>query len=425
MTADEDGSRWLSVLARYPDFRRLLAGNSISLLGSSVTTLALPLTAVVYLRASPAQMGFLGAVALLPHLVLGLPAGVWVDRLPYRRTLVLADLARTVLLGSVPLLATLGLLRIWQLYAVAVLAGVGDLFETVTAQSFTPMLVSRQELLPANSALMLSNATVTTTGSALGSALVSLLSAPIAIATDAISFLLSGLCKARIRDPGLVGDPIEPRERRLRGDILDGLRAVFAQRIVRAVTVAAAVGALAGQTQNVVLVLYLVRNLGFSSGLVGVVIAVGGVASVLGALLAPGITRRVGPGRAFIAGMLLAATAGLVLATVAGPLAPMLVVVVAAQLLRGAGPSLYGINQQTFRQTLIAPDLLSRANATWRFLVYGTQSLGALLGGLLGSTLGLRATLVVSSGVMLIGTVIACVSPLRFRVSASRVGGLA
>jgi MFS family permease len=155
----------LSVLGRYPDFRRLFVGNSISTLGSSVTTVALPLTAVVYLHASPAEMGLLGAVALLPYLVLSLPAGVWVDRMmSYKRLLVLADLAQALLLGSIPVLAILGVLRLWQLYVVVVLAGVASLFETVAAQSFIPRLVSRQQLLPANSALMLSNATVSTTG---------------------------------------------------------------------------------------------------------------------------------------------------------------------------------------------------------------------------------------------------------------------
>ncbi len=126
--------------------------------------MALPLTAVVHLHASPVQMGLLGAVAWMPHLVLGLPAGVWVDRMPYKWTLVASDLVQTLLLGSIPVLATLGLLQIWQLYVVALLAGIGNLFETVTAQSFIPILVSRRQLLPANSAFMLSNAT----GSALG-----------------------------------------------------------------------------------------------------------------------------------------------------------------------------------------------------------------------------------------------------------------
>ena len=400
------------VLSRYRDFRWLFTGNSVSLLGSGVTTVALPLTAVVYLHASTAQMGVLGAVALLPHLVLGLPAGVWVDRTSYRRVLVLADLTQTLLLGSVPVLGVLGVLRVWQLYAVAVLAGACNLFETVTAQSFTPRLVPRQQLLPANSTLMVSRATVGTTGAALGGILVSLLTAPVAIAADAASFLLAGLCKARIRTPGLAAVEDRPRGQ-LRAEIREGLRVIFGHEIIRAATLASTVGALAGQMQAVILVLYLVRGLGLSGALVGAVIAVGGAAGIPGALQAVRITERIGPGPAFITGMLLASSGGLVLAVASRPLVLALVILVIAQALRGAGPALYGVNQQTFRQALIPPIALSRANATWRFLVYGMQPIGALLGGLAGSALGLRATLIISSAAMLLGTAIAYASPLR------------
>jgi hypothetical protein len=400
------------VLSRYRDFRWLFTGNSVSLLGSGVTTVALPLTAVVYLHASTAQMGVLGAVALLPHLILGLPAGVWVDRMPYRRVLVLADLTQTLLLGSVPVLGALGVLRIWQLYAVAVLAGACNLFETVTAQSFTPRLVPRQQLLPANSTLMISRATVGTTGAALGGILVSLLTAPVAIAADAASFLLAGLCKARIRTPGLAAVEDRPRGQ-LRAEIREGLRVIFGHEITRAATLASTIGALAGQMQAVILVLYLVRGLGLSGALVGAVIAVGGAAGIPGALQAVRITERIGPGPAFITGMLLASSGGLVLAVASRPLPLALVILVIAQALRGAGPALYGVNQQTFRQALIPPIALSRANATWRFLVYGMQPIGALLGGLAGSALNLRATLIISSAVMLLGTAIAYASPLR------------
>ncbi|MFC4898826.1 MFS transporter [Streptosporangium amethystogenes subsp. fukuiense] len=410
---DRPSSRPRSVLRRYPDFRRLFVGNCTSLLGSSVTMVALPLTAVVHLNASPAQMGLLGAAALLPHLVLGLPAGAWVDRMPYRRILVLADLAQALLLGSVPVAAVLGVLQIWHLYVVMVLTGVCGLFEAVTAQSFTPVLVPREQLLPANSALMLSNATVTTTGSALGGVLVSLLTAPIAIVVDAVSFLLAGLCKARIRTPGPAVVSTERHQRHLWADILDGVRAVFAHRIIRATTLAATLGALGGQIQNVILVLYLVKDLNLSPALIGAVIAIGGVAGILGALVVAPITQRIGPGRSFITGMFLAAIAGPVLAAAGSPLPLTLTVLAAAQVLRGVGPSLYSVNQQTLRQALIIPTLLSRVNATWRFLVYGTQPLGALISGLLGSLLGLRATLVIGSGVMLLGTAIAYASPLR------------
>lgn len=282
----------------------------------------------------------------------------------------------------------------------------------MTAQSFTPGLVPRQQLLAANSALMISRATVGTTGAALGGILVSVVTAPIAIAADVASFLLAGLCKARIRTSGLA--VVENRQpAHLRHEISEGLRIVFGLKVIRAVTLAATIGALAGQMQAVILVLYLVRQLGLSTALVGGAIAVGGAAGILGALAATPITRRAGPGPAFITGMFLASAGGLVLAAASRPLPLALVILVAAQTLRGTGPSLYGVHQQTLRQALIPPAALSRANATWRFLVYGMQPIGALLGGLIGAALGLRATLIISSVVMFAGTTVAYASPAR------------
>ncbi|GGK94422.1 MFS transporter [Sphaerisporangium melleum] len=403
-----------AVLAGHADFRRLFAGNSVSLFGSSVTTVALPLTAVTHLGASPAEMGVLGALAWLPHLVLGLPAGVWVDRLPYRRVLIVTDAAQLLLVGSIPALAVFRALSIWHLYVVAVLAGVAGLFASVAAQSFTPRLVPRDRLLAANSALMLSNATVGTTGSGIGGVLVAALGAPMAIVVDAASFLVSALCKTRIRTPGRVSAAGEPRPpMRLRSSIAEGWRAVFAHPVLRAVVVAATVGAFAGQVQAVVLVLYLVRDMSLSSGQIGALIAAGGLASVAGALMASRVTHRLGPGPTFILGMFLASVAGLVLAAAVGPFLVAFAVLVFAQCLRGLGPSLYGVNQQTLRQVLVPAELLARVNATWRFLAFGGQSLGALAGGVAGTAFGLRATLVAGSCLMLTGVAAGLLSPVR------------
>ncbi|MBP2705071.1 MFS transporter [Microbispora sp. RL4-1S] len=421
--AGEDSGRpWglRTVLVRHADFRRLFAGSTVSLFGSSVTTVALPLTSVVCLHASATEMGVLSAVMWLPHLVLGLPAGVWVGRMPYRRVLIIGDVSQMLLIGAIPALAALGLLRMWHLYVVMLLAGVANLFATVAAQSLTPQLVPRDQLLPANSALMLSNATVNTTGSALGGLLVAALTAPIAMVVDAVSFLVSSLFKMRIQASGRVDTPAaetaaaeERQPTHLRAGIVEGWRAVFAHPVMRAVVTAATVGAFAGQTQAVVLMLYLVRDIGLPAGQVGALVALSGVAGVVGALTAPRITRRLGPGPAFIAGMSFASVSGLVLAAATGPFVAVFAVLAVAQLLRGAGPSLYGINQQTFRQALIPAELLSRVNATWRFLAFGGQSIGALAGGAAGTALGSRATLVAGSCLMLAGTVVALLSPVR------------
>lgn len=378
-----------------------------------MTSVALPLTAVVYLHASAAEVGILGSVTYLPKLLFGLPAGVWVDRLAYRRLLVLCDSIQALVIGAIPVLAALGQLLIWQLYVVGVLAGLANLFETVTAQSFLPLLVPRSQLLPANSALQLSNSTVNTTGTALGGLLVSVLTAPFAMAVDAASFVISAFSKARIRSPGHAVVATDSNTGGLHREIATGLKAVLRHRIIGRITVAATIGALAGQMQAVLLVLFLVRDLKLSSALVGVTIAISGVASIAGALFATRITRRLGPGPTFILGMLIASLAGIAVALTRGPFAVVLVVLAAAMLLRGSGPSLYGVNQRALRQGLIAPDYLSRANASWQFLVYGTQTLGALFGGLLATALGLRATFLVSSAIMLSGTALALLSPVR------------
>lgn len=401
------------VLTEHPDFRRLFGGSTVSLFGSSVTTVALPLTAVSYLDASAVQMGLLSASALLPNLLFALPAGVWLSRLAYRPVLVATDLLQAGLLGMVPVLALLGLLEVWQLYVVVLLAGTCSLFDAVAAESFTPLLVPHDRLLAANGLRALSASTVSTSGNAVAGALVQLLSAPVALAVDALSFVASAFWKSRISVDGRFPSPrVQPRETSVR-QVRSGFQVVFGHPVLRSITISATVGALAGQLQNVVLVLYLVRELQLPVATVGLVIAVAGLAGVLGALAGASITARLGHGPTFLLGMVATSLAGFVLATAAGPPPVVLAVLVAGQFLRGIGPSLFGMNQQTIRQSLVPSELLPRALATWRVLVYGVQPVGALLGGLLGEAMGLRAALVVGSVVMLVGAATGAAGPLR------------
>jgi MFS family permease len=189
------------------------------------------------------------------------------------------------------------------------------------------------------------------------------------------------------------------------------------------ITLTATVGALTGQIQNVVLVLYLVRELHLSPGLVGAAVAISGAAGILGALVAVPVTERAGHGPAYILGVLCAGAAGLVLAAARGPFWLVFTVIAAGQVLRGIGPSLYSINQQTLRQALTAPEMLSRINATWRFLVFGMQPIGALIGGFLGGAIGLRNTLIVGGIGTLAGAALALVSPLlKFRRLPPQLG---
>jgi MFS family permease len=397
----------------HPEFFKLWTGQAISSFGSAITTVAMPLAAVVVLHAASFQMGVLSALAVLPHLLFGLLAGVWVDRLPRRSLLVVADVGRALLLGTIPLLGVLGVLRIEHLYAVAFLTGVLTLLFDTASTTLVPALVGRENLVRANGAWLLSASVAGTVGPSLAGGLVQLLSAPVTIGFDAVSFLLSAGCSLLVRVAPSSSAAAGRRPIRLRAEIGEGLRTLFGSPILSPVVVSATVGALAGAMQGPLVVLYLVRDLRLSPTLVGLAITVAGAASVAGALLAPGYSRRMGLGRAYISGQLLASLAGVALAAASGSTALIAPFVVVGQLLRGLGPSLFSVPQTTLRQSLVPDHVLGRVNATWRFLVFGAQPLGALLGGALGAGLGLRATLVVSSLGMMVGFLWAVRSPLR------------
>ena len=401
------------VLRQHPEFFKLWSGQAISSFGSAITTVALPLTAVVVLHASPVQMGVLLASTTLPHLLFGLVAGVWVDRLPRRSILVGADVARSLLLGTIPVLGVIGALRIEHLYAVAFLTGVMTMLFEIASMTLLPALVGRDDLIQANGVMVLNTSVAGTAGPALAGGLVQALTAPLAIAFDAASFLLSAGCSLLIE---VKQDPTSAGARgsaRLWAEIVEGLRVVFGSPVLSAVAVSAGIGSMAGAMQGALVVLYLARDLHLSAAFIGLAVAASGAASVVGALLAPPYSRWLGAGPAYITGQMLASAAGLILAAARGPLSVVLLFVVVGRLAGGLGAPLYAVPQRTLRQSLVPGQVLGRVNATWRFLVIGAQPLGALLGGLLGAAIGLRAALVAGSVGILIAVTWATRSPLR------------
>jgi MFS family permease len=416
--------RYQAVFRRHPNFLKLWSGQSISSFGSAVTTLALPLTAVLALKAGPVQMGLLAAVGFLPHLALGLPAGVWVDRWPRRPILVVTDLGRAVLLGSIPLLALFGMLRMEYLYAVALVVGVCTLFFDVAATSYVPSLVGRNDLLEANSATALSSALAATAGPALAGGLVQLLTAPVAIAVDALSYVVSACSAMLILVPEVQSPPAEQR-RHLWSEVAEGLRVLIEDPILRPIIGASAVGSFGGAMRQAVLVLYLVRSLGFSPTLLGIVFAASGVASVLGALLAGPARDRFGPGPPIVGGTLLWCLGNALIPLAGGPLAVVVLLVLTAQVLGGVGTPVYSINQITVRQAIVPYRLLGRINASRRFLVFGVIPLGALLGGALGQTYGLRPALIVGVAWQALSVLWLLLSPVRLLREMPALAGTA
>lgn len=398
-------------MLRHREFLKLWVGQGVSASGSAITAVAMPLVAVVTLRASPVDMGVLSALTVLPHLVFGLPAGVWVSRVSRRRVMIAADLGRAVLLGAVPALSAVGLLRMEHLYVVAVLAGLLTLLSDTASMTLLPALVPRASLMQANSASMLNQTVASTTGPSVAGVLTQVASAPFAIAVDALSFLVSAVASFLIREPPLPA--VAPGWYRL----LAGLRELFGSPVLSALTVSATIASLAGAAQVPLVVLYLVRDLHWPPLLVGVAITVAGVAAVVGTLVAPAYSRRLGIGRAYVSGQLLASLTGAVLAIGWLPL------VLLAQLLAGLGMPLYGVPQRTLRQALVPEHLLAEVTATWRTLVIGGQTVGALAGGLAATYLGVRATLLLSCAGMLAGVAVAARSPLR-SLATAELGGL-
>ncbi|WP_406046905.1 MFS transporter [Kribbella sp. NBC_00889] len=383
------------------EFRKLWIGQLVSASGSAITTVALPLVAVVTLQASALQMGLLSALSIAPHLVFGLPAGVWVDRWPLRRILIVTDLGRALLLGTIPLAAATDSLRIEQLYVVAVLTGVLTLLSDTASLTMLPSLVPREDLMRANSAALLNLNLASTTGPSVAGFLVQLVTAPFAILVDAASYLVAATASYLIREP------VRASAAHTRARLTTGLRAIFSDRILTSLTLSATTAALAGAMQGPLVVLYLVRELHWSPGFVGVALTAFGVAAVAGTFVATAWCSRVGIGPAYISGVLLASLSGVALAT------GVTAMIYAAQALSGLGMSLFGVPQRTLRQSLAPAHLLGQVTATWRTVVIGGQAAGAATSGVLATAIGIRPTLLLATAGMLLGVLIALVSPLR------------
>lgn len=398
------------VVREHAEFRKLWLGNLISMGGSSLTRLALPLAAAVTLQASPSQMGVLAAAGTLPNLLLGLPAGVLVDWLPRRPILVVADASQASLLASIPIAAVLGLLRMEQLYLVSFLAAALDLLSDVAAISIVPVVLGRERLADGNTLLNLNGQVAKLAGPPAAGVLIGILTAPIVIALDAISFLVSAACMAAVR----VSEPTANRatSRGWWTEIREGLALVWRDQSLRTSVGSSILGTLAGAVRAPLLILFLVRELDLSPQTIGVVLGVGGIAAFPGGLLARPAAERLGEGRALATGTSLTAIGMLLVPLAGGPAPVALATLVLTQLLIGVGAPIYSINQLTLRQTAAPNNLQGRINATRRFLMFGAAPLGAIASGYAAQAIGLRPALAAGALLMALALLWTVRSPL-------------
>lgn len=372
------------------DFRLLWGGETVSWLGNYMAIVALPLLAVDLLHASNFAVGLLVAAGYLPWLVIGLPAGAWVDQLPTRRVMVTCDLISAALFASVPLTAWAGVLTIGQLLTVALLAGTATVFFSTAYQVYVRTLLTPAALVEGNAKLQGSEAAAELAGPSLAGLVAQALGAAAALLANAVSFVVSAACLLAIRRPES-RRPSSGQRRTLRRTIGDGVRFVARDPYLARMTLYTMTGNLALIGFVAVQVVFLVRTLGLPSFAVGLLVAVQGVGGVAGAMVATRIIDRIGTARSLLLAALGAGPFCL-LVPLASP-GPGLVLYVAGIFMTAVSVVFSNVIIGSFRQAYAPPGMLGRVSATMRFLTIGTSPVGALVGGALAAAIGPRGAL--------------------------------
>ncbi|MBZ0294852.1 MAG: MFS transporter [Anaerolineae bacterium] len=383
-------------LWRHADFMKLWLGQTISLFGTQVKFLALPLTAILILDATPGQMGLLSAIESLPAIFFGLFVGVWVDRRRRRPILIAADVGRMFLVLAIPVAALLGVLRIEILYLSAFGTGALGLLFGIAYQSYLPTLIAHRQIVEGNSKLELSRSGAEIVGPGLAGFLTQWFSAPVALVADALSFGVSAVSLILIRTPEPAPTAHEKRDPMLRA-ALDGLKVVWGDPTLRALLGCASTINVFNTLLETVFLLYMTDKLGLEAGVIGLIFASGSIGFMAGALVAERVTRRIGLGPTIILGVLITAGSDFVLPLVQGPVVFIMLLLIGAQLCFGLGLTLYNVGQASLRQSITPNHLRGRMNATFTVTAAVLAPVAALLGGALGETIGLQATLLVAA----------------------------
>jgi MFS family permease len=403
----------IAPLTRHPDFLKLWSAETISVFGTQITQLAVPLVAALILDASPFEFALLGTVQMLPFIFLSLPAGVWVDRMRRRPIMIAGDLGRAALLATIPLAYAMDVLSMLHLYVVGLAVGTLTVFFDVAYQSYLPSVVDRRQLVDGNAKLEISRSAAQIGGPGLAGILVGAITAPLAILVDAVSYVGSALLLVWIRKPEPAPEhPVDEHGKRtsMRHEIAEGLRYVLGNRSLRAIALTTGSTNLITSMVFAIFVLYQVRELGLDAATIGVILGLGNIGALAAAITVGRVSSRLGVGRTIVLAIVLDVPAAwlLVLAPTDFP-APFLV---AAGVLVGIAAIYYNVNQVSFRQAITPPAMQGRMNATMRFIVWGTMPIGSLLGGVLGEAIGLREVVVLGAVLMFVPLVPLLLSPV-------------
>ncbi|WP_091486053.1 MFS transporter [Microbacterium pygmaeum] len=382
-------------LWRDGNFLTMWSGQAFSQFGAQITELAIPVLAVLLLGATEFEVGVLTAANVAAFLIVGLPAGAWIDRMRKRHVMIWADAARAVALGAVPLLWMLGMLQIWHLVLVALIMGIATVFFDVSYQSIIPSLVRTDQIGEANGKLESTQQLAGLAGPAVGGGLISALSAPIAVVATVGTYLVSMVALLFTRDHEVRRAP-EDHGPILR-EIGDGLRWVFGNRFLRRIVATTGLANFFGTIATTLLPIFILRTLELSPAEMGVIFSLGAVGGLVGAVVTPRIIRRIGEARAIPVSVI-----GFSLAPLLLPVASLVPQIafpflVLQSFVFSFTVLLYNITQVTFRQRITPPRLLGRMNASIRFCVWGVMPIAALIAGALGTWIGVVPTIWIAS----------------------------
>jgi MFS family permease len=396
-------------LRQHRDFRQLWVGDTLSQFGASIGRFAIPALAVTQLAATPFEVGALSAAETAAFLLVGLPAGVWVDRLRRRPLMLRADFCRFALLMTIPVAWWLHVLTVWQLILVALLVGLLTVFFDVAYQSYLPSLVGREHIVEGNAKLQISQSAAEVSGPAIGGLLVQLVGAATSVLATALGFLSSALFLLRIRtsEP----QPERTERRGMRVEIAEGLRFVLHQPTLRAITFCTGTSNLFSSIAGAAMLLFLIRQLHVDTGIAGLLMTAGGVGGLVGGLTATRWSRAFGQARTIWLAPLVTSPLSLLM-----PLAEpgwRLILFAVAIFAFGLGAVVYNVAQVSYRQAICPDHLLGRMNASVRFLVWGTMPIGGLVGGALAAWLTPRGALWVGSAGEALAVLWVLTSPLR------------
>ena len=380
----------------HTDFLKLWTGQSISELGSQVSQLAIPWLAAFGLHATPIEFSLLGVMGFMPFILFALPAGVWVDRLRRRPILIVGDASRAVLYAWIPIAWLLGILTIWQLFAIVFVFATFTVFFDVAYQSYLPSLVEREQLTDGNSKLQSTASAAQIAGPGLAGALIAALTAPYAILVDAISFVISTLFMIPIKRRERLPERTEgaPRPKML-PELKEGVRYVVHHRYLKWIAACTGSSNFFGSMAMAIGVLYMARELHMSSLAAGLVMAGYGVGALAGALVTPRFQKAVGVGRAIWIPAIVFSLAGFTF-----PLTPVsypVPLLLAGTLAFGVSSMSYNITQVSLRQAITPERMQGRMNASMRWIVWGTMPIGSLIGGAIATSYSIKTALWVSA----------------------------